>query len=436
MRKLSTLLIAAQLGLASLSAQAAGANWPISDIPRFWILGEGNAHFSADGTFFFTKENYNEEGIAEIPAAFQNVKYTDLRLHTGFGFSPVFSLFFQADFRNLFLQNTEGSNVADAENRGFGDSFLAARYLLYRSKATDRVYPTEWTPNSWLALAEGSWVFPLYDRAKNGNPPLGDQSNDLTGMLRVAWYANEWFALSGGGGFTYRTAGYRPLMPWNLRADFLFLEKSKFRLWAELTAQERAGAPSQVFNASQPDPLQGGSLLFKSEAPTQRMGRIGAAYLVSKEWELAVAGNITATGVTSAKGQGISLGLAWRPYQVPELRYDDYRRAQIAKLQSQPRVLTSKPVVRYGFQATVLNVSGQGNFLKINFGRKDGVKVGDAFQVFAPDTFDEKKVRVPLALVRVHTARIDDSFLRVEQRYSAETVIKPGYEVRRVIIEE
>jgi hypothetical protein len=431
-----TLLGLGLLALYTANAEAAGPKWPIADIPRFWILGENNAHFSADGTFFFSKENYNEDGLAEQPATMQNVKYTDLRLHTGFGFSPTLSLFFQADIRNLFVQNTEGGNISDTDNRGFGDAFVAARYLLYRSRATDRVYPTEWTPDSWLALAEGSWVFPLYDIAKSGKPPLGDQSNDFTGMLRLAWYANDWFALSGGAGFTYRTAGYRALVPWNIRADLLFLERSKFRLWAEVSAQERAGAPSQAVNATQVDPIPGGSLLFKSEAPVQRTGTIGAAYLIGKEWELALAGNVTATGVASAKGQGLSLGLAWRPYQVPELRYDDYRRAQIAKLQKEPRAYSNKPVVRYGFQATVLKVSGQGNFLKINYGRKDGLKVGDAFQVFEPDEFSSNKVRTPIALVRVHICRIDDSFLRVEQRYGSGVVIKPGYEVRRVIIEE
>lgn len=430
-----SLLALAMLGLYTANAEAAGPRWPISDIPRFWILGEGNAHFSADGGFFFTKENYNEQGVAEQPLNMQNVKFTDLRLHTGFGFTPTLSLFFQADIRNVFVQNTTGSNVSDTENRGFGDSFVAARYLLYRSRATDRVYPTEWTPDSWLALAEASWVFPLYDIAKSGKPPLGDQSNDFTGLVRLAWYANEWFALSGATGFTYRTANYRPLVPWNVRADLLFLKKSKFRLWAEVNAQERMGVPSAVINPQQVDPIAGGSLLFKSEAPTQRVGTIGAAYLIGREWELAVAGNVTATGVASAKGQGVQLGLAWRPYQVPELKYDDYRRAQIAKLQTEHRSYSNKPVVRYGFQATVLKVSGQGNFLKINFGRKDGLKVGDAFQVFEPDDFSGK-TRTPLALARVHIARVDDSFLRVEQRYGNEVVLKPGYEVRRVIIEE
>lgn len=432
MRKL---LLASLLGLAPLSAAAVGPKWPITDIPRFWILGEGNAHFSADGDYFYTKENYNSEGLAEQPGTMENVKYTAMRLHTGFGFTPNLSLFFQADLRNIFVQNFENSNISDDENRGFGDAFLAGRWLVYRSKSTDRVYPTEWTPNSWLALAEGSWVFPLYDIAKAGKPPLGDQSNDFTGMLRLAWYANEWFAASGGVGYTYRTAGYSAALPWNLRADFLFLQRSRWRAWAEFRAVEQVTNRIAGTNPRYPDVVPGGSLLFKSQGPVSRTGTIGIGFLVDKEWEIALAGNATATGVSSAKGMGASLGVTWRPYQVPELRYEDYRQEQIERLKKERRSYTARPVVRYGFQAVVLKVSGQGNFLKIAYGRQDGVKVGDTFQVFEPDAFD-KKVRTPIALARVHISRVNDSFLRVEQRYSRDSVIKPGYEVRRVIIEE
>lgn len=425
--------------LASLSsaAHAAGPHWPITDMPRFWLLGEGNAHFSADGTFFFSRDNYDALGVASAPSTFQNVKYTDLRFHTGFGFTPNLSAYFQADLRNILTQNSEGSGIEDGSNRGFGDSFVAARWLLYRSKATDRVYPSEWTPNSWLALVEGSWVFPLYDIA-TGKPPLGDQSNDFTGMLRFAWYINDWMAFSGGGGYTFRTAGYAGVLPWQMRADFMFLQKSRFRFWAQLDAQEalsKTAADASALNPAQVDPIPGGSLLFKSLAPTQRTATLGTGFMISKQWELAVAGHLTATGVNSAKGQGVSVGVAWRPYQMPEIRYEDYRQEQIARLQAEPKSYTSRKVVHFGMQATVLKVSNAGNFLRIAYGRKDGVKVGDVFQVFEPDTFDGK-VRTPIAMARVHTSRIDDSFLRVEQRYRKETKILPGFEVRRVIIEE
>ncbi|MRT32875.1 hypothetical protein FGX01_03285, partial [Xylella fastidiosa subsp. multiplex] len=62
-------------------------------------------------------------------------------------------------------------------------------------------------------MLEGTWTFPMYDRADAAKPPLGDQSNDFSGLVRFAWYANEWLAISANSGYIYRTAGYASLIP-------------------------------------------------------------------------------------------------------------------------------------------------------------------------------------------------------------------------------
>ena len=147
------------------------------------------------------------------------------------------------------------------------------------------------------------------------------------------------------------------------------------------------------------------------------------------------AGVLTTSGVNTAKGFGGALGLVWRPYQMPELTYEDYRQAQIKKLQREPRRYRQRPVAQYGFQATVIRVSEAGNFFQIAYGQKNGVKAGDTFQVFAPDELNGGE-RYPLALARVQVSRSDDSFLRVEQKYDRNLRLTPGHEVRRVIFAE
>lgn len=429
------LLLCFALSLLPHPARAVGANWPLTDTPRFWLLGEGSTHVSLDGTYFQTRENYDSVGQVVTPPFLEHVRYTNMRFHLGYGFAPKVSLFAQVDARGLFLLNRKGTAFSDADNYGFGDFFAGARWLAYRSRPSDRVYPTEWTPESWMAVVEGTWNFPLYDRAMQGKPPLGDQSNDFTAMGRLAWYANDWLGLSGGLGYTYRTAGYAAAIPWNLRADFSLLEQSGWRIWAEMRATEGFVKSNAIFNPSQLDFFPTGSLLFKSPSPTLRTVILGTGLLLSKKWEMVAGGLFTASGVSAAKGVGGSLGLVYRPYQVPEIKYAQYRKEQIQRLQEEPRRHQKRYVVRYGISATVLKVSNQGNFFKIAIGSQEGVKSGDNFQIFAPDQMDGSP-RKPIAIARVVVARPADSFLRVEQKLSEDVAIQAGQEVRRVTVEE
>lgn len=415
----------------ALTAQAAGPSWPLADMPRFYILGEGNAHFSVDGFYFHTKENYDNDGLVAQPAAMEHVRYGNLRFHGAFGFSPRVSIFAQADARALFMMNAKGTNISDDENYGFGDAFLGFRWMLYRSSPTDKVYPSEWSPRTVLVLAEGSWLFPTYAQGKPGKPPLGDQSNDFTSMLRGVWYASEWLGLSANAGYLYRTAGYSALIPWGLRADFNFLRKLNWRFWIDFQAQESTLQDGVVLNPAQPDPIQSGSLLFKSDSPTVRSATLGTAVLLGKELELAAGAIFTASGINTAKGFGGALGLAWRPYQVPELKYEEFRREQLRKLENEPKVYRQKQVFRYGQKATVIRVSKEGNYFQIAYGSKDGIKAGDYFQVFS-DNYDQEE-RQPLALARVQVVRGEDSFLRVDQRYDPSFRLRAGMEAQRVI---
>ena len=428
--------IAIILGLfVSSAAFAIGPVWPLTDTPRFWLLGEGNAHFSVDASYFHTTENYGSLGDIYSPSTMDHLRFGSTRFHLGFGFGPQVSVFGQADLRAVFEKNTPGSNISDEDNYGFGDAFLALRWLLYRSRPSSRVYPSEWSPETWLTLVETSWVFPLYAKAKSGKPPLGDQSNDLTVLGRLVWYANDWLGLSGSVGYTHRTFGYADAVPWNLRADFAFKSEKDLRLWLNFESHENAKRKySEVINPKAQDPLPGGSLLFKSESPTQRVGTLGLGYLLSKEWELAVGTFFTASGMESAKGFGGSLGLVWRPYQVPEIKYEEYREQQLKKAAMEP-YSSHREVARYGLKATILRVSASGNFFQIGYGKKDGIKAGDMFQIFAPDDLSGAE-RTPAALAVVKVSRADDSFLRVEQKYSADLQLKPGLEAQRVIFAE
>jgi len=435
MRQLLLLTLLLFLFLAPANAFAIGAAWPLSDTPRFWILGEGFGHLSLDSYYFQTRENYGSDGLASAPPAMDRLHYTNFRVHGAFGFAPKLSLFAQADARGLSMSSQAAVATAppNASNQGLGDAFLGFRSLLYRSNSTNRVYPTEWSPESFVIILEGTWNFPMYDSTRAAKPPLGDQSNDFSGIARAAWYTNEWLAFSAGSGYIYRTAGYAPILPWNIRADFSLQERHRLRFWTELQSFQGLQQTNVALNSQQPDPIPNGSLLFKSYSPTIRTANLGVGYLLSKEWE-AVAGTFfTATGVNSAKGWGAGLGFTWRPYQIPEIKYEEYRKRQIERLQTEKREF-HRPVVRYGFRATIVKVSNQGNYVKIFYGENDRVRVGDTFYIMPPDTLSASPRR-PVASATAVQVLPDAAFLHVDEKYAENLSIQEGFEARRVYFE-
>lgn len=434
-RPFAPLLALATLFAAALQpspAHAIGANWPLADSPRFWILGEGLYHLTLEGTYFRTEENYSDTGALSSAPQQGRLQYLNQKAHFAFGFAPRLSLFAQIDGRGMLMDTEENlvTNVPKSTNYGFGDSFLAFRWLAYRSRATDRVYPSEWSPETWLIVGEGSWNFPVYDTATHGKAPLGDQSNDFSAIMRAAWYANEWLSFSGGAGWLYRTAGYSSGIPWNARADFSLQERWRLRFWMDFSNFQPRQKSSTVLNTEQPDPIPSGSLLWKSWAPTQRMVTLGTGWLAAKEWEITGAWQVTPAGQNTAKGWGVSLGVSWRPYQVPEIRYEEFRQRQIERLQTERRE-QRRSVVKYGYRSTIVKVSAQGNYLKILYGEKDRVRVGDTFYVVPADDYQGRGYR-PVAFATAVQVTPEAAFLHVDERYGENASIVEGMDVRRV----
>src|SRR5690606_2227608 len=153
-------------------------------------------------------------------------------------------------------------------------------------------------------------------------------------------------------------------------------------------------------------------------------------YLLSKEWELSAALFSTATGKNYAKGFGGGFGLAWRPYQVPEIKYEDYRLRQIERLQTEKREHRRK-VVKYGFRATIVKVSSAGNYVKIFYGEKDRVRIGDTFYIMPPDT-QMRGARRPVGSATAVQVLPDSAFLRIDERYEEGLVVQEGFETRRI----
>ncbi len=412
-------------------AAAAGAAWPISDSPRFWILGREAWHVSLEFSSYISSSNYDQQGLVYQPTNMTSLQFINPRFHVGYGLNRKVSVF--AQIAGSYVTTNNIAPVSSGSYGGLGDAFVAIRWQVYRLR-TPLYDSADWLPQDFQALLEGSWNFPLYNHVASLVAPQGNESNDFTGMLRMAWYATRSFAFSGGLGLTMRTNSYGAELPYFLRVDFIPATIEQLRFWLDLYGEKRLSSIPNSLNAAQSDPIPGGSYLFKNTNYSQEKFGLGSSYLFSKDWELAAAYHNDIAGINASKGYELALALTYRPYKVIHIRNELEN-----KKEEEERVVEKwrkrDAVTVYGFTAIIQKVSDHGNFFKIELSENDEVKPGDAFHVFRPSSksFPERKLVAAAKIVRIDNR---DAFLRVEENFVSDIFINPGYEAQRIISTE
>lgn len=412
------------------AAMAAGPQWPAADAPRFWMVGDGGPQISAEVAGLYSKENYDRNSVIVTPTGMDHVAAGAMRVNAGFGILQNFSLFGQLSANSVFSSNSETSRLENSSNYGLGDAFLALRWLVFRSVKPNRKFPTEWETGSFSGLVEGSWNFPLYNNTSSTKPPLGNHSNDFTGMARGVWYTNRWLALSFGAGYTYRTENYDAEIPYILRADILLPHAPMVRFFTDFSATEFIPNSKHRDLATVRMPFLNGSALYQMDDVRDRHGRIGIALQPNKEWEVVHAFSFSTSGMNTAKTYAYTIGVSWRPVGVPFLSEPEFEKRRETKIEEP--IIPRRTVFGYGLKATVLKVSSRGNFLKIAYGKKDGVKPGNTFYVYEPDDLSGRD-RPILATAKAVAVKEDESYLKIEERFDKTKPLAPGFEVQQVL---
>lgn len=414
--------------VASVTAKAAAPVWPITDYPLYWLYGEGLYGLSLDGSYLQSTENYDTNRNINTPTTMMNVQYTNVRAHGALGIAPGLSLFAQVSGSSVLTKNQAGSNIPDGKNIGLGDGFLAARYLLYRSASANRKAPNEWMPNSFLLLLEPSWVFPFYSSTAVHEPPLGDQSNDLSAIVRGVFYLERFFALSVSGGYTRRSSGYSEEIPFSLRGDMNFNPSA--RGWLEWKGNRSLNndALSAIPNALNPDQMPGGSLLFKGVNAEASFISGGLAVAATKSLEIVGAIQQAVDGRNSARGTYFSLGLAYRPYRELDFDKEAEKPAKISQVYAAPSRQNKKDPYLYALP--IQAVSAKKNYLRIGRGTAENMQLGEAFHIFAPA--EQKGEPQLVAAARVVSIQTHTSYLKVETVFQKSPEINTEFEARRI----
>lgn len=407
-------------------AAAAGPEWSITDYPRRWFLNEGTYQIGIESAYTRTDENFNND-FDRVTATdpygniLDHVDRISGRLHGAFGFTPSFSV--QGQVTGLYLNNVlvSPATFPDKQRYGGGDGFLAARYAFINH------------PNFLMGI-EAAWTFPTYGDANFPDPPLGDQSNDVTGMLRLAWLPNDVLSLAIGGGYTARSSNYAAEIPYFGRMDFRFPGNNQFRIFGEWKAFLSMRNDSLDPNLVRADIPAGGSYLTRAiNAENGKLGG-GFGFALNREFEISGGYYRSMVGRNSAVENTFILGGSYRvpqrsEYSVPSEEVEKKSLDPVVRKLSRPMPKVERlGDYKYGFTAKVDRLSQLGNYVRIDAGSMDGVAVGDPFHFFHDGTL--------VADGRVVAVRPDNAFLRVEQRYTSSLTIVEGGDARRVISEE
>ena len=412
--------------LFPIHAHSGGLQWPVVDSPKHWLVDPDSFNLSSDLSFSNTVTNFNNNGEEVSLPQLVSASAFNVRLHGGLPLAAPLSLFGQIDIRNINNEVTAAANQPDNTRFGFGDAFVALRWSFLNTRRLGGRFATaeRIDGGTMRLLLESGVVLPLYGESSDGEPDLGDRSMDIQTMLRYAWWLGDDFALSAGAGLVLRNKGYATESHYKLRMDYYFNDGDQFRLWGE-----SFGHFSSASNGGVTSTLAGGSALIGSASSTQHKLGIGGAFHPGKSWEVVAAIHGTLAGERAAKVSSFSIGVAFRPpHEVTTAFYNPKDDMPIGGL-ARNRVFD-----RYDIHAPVTRVSRRGNFVKIGYGAKDDVQMGDLFHIFERgglQKLDRPKKEQFIGLAEVVGLRKDGAFLRI-RKSTRSRPIQPGMEARRI----
>lgn len=416
--------------VSPVQTAAVGLQWPISDSPKNWLVDPDTFHLSTDLSFTSTTSNFDDNGEEVVPSQLNSASDFVVRLHGGLPLAEELSLFGQIDVRNVNNDVAASANQPDNTRFGIGDAFVALRWSFMNVRRLGGRFSTAEKIDSgpMRLLLETGVVFPFYSTSGIGEPDLGDRALDIQNMLRYGWWIADDFAASAGVGYIIRNKGYSASVPYKLRMDYYFNDGDQFRIWGETfghIATESSGGVSST--------LAGGSSLIGSSRPTAHKLGIGGAFHPGKAWEVAVALHGTYAGENTAKASTFALSVAYRPLQeVTTAYYNPKQDLPVGGL-ARDREFDS-----YDIHAPVMKVSRRGNFLKIGYGTKDGVQMGDRFHIFEKGGLQKLAKPKPdeyIGMAEVVGLRNDGSFLRL-RRVRHDKPLRPGMEARRIVYKD
>lgn len=399
------------LGLATLSSFPIGARADF--ILHAWEDQHEDAGFSnfKFSTFYYrTGSNFKgPQGSNLTPAGFNDLQKAEEDFTFRYGLSQRISF-----YGRITASYVEAdSSIRSGTHFGMGDQSFGLTIRLFESPPDPETPPSHRLPALDLQIQSDIPFYNVATAERDQKLYLGDGTVDLTPGL----FANIPFNIDlthqlntqFGVGFTFRSQQFSSALPWIISGSYLPLHEGYF---AEITgfgfvslrndghsASSLATSPRFIQNAS-----SGGSLATSAINPTliQLRGKVG--YQWSPEVQLSLAAQGAIAGQSAPEGYSLFTEIQFRLGNGKATKKSPF--SQTAAEYGQ----ANQGFIHYSLEAKVIKINERLNLVKIDKGSQDGIKVGDAFDLF------ENKVdgTTGNAIARGRVIQIKDSESAIE----------------------
>lgn len=347
-----------------------------------------------------------------------------------YGLTERLSLFGRLTWMRAQVSSAPDTTFYPGTAFGLGDQTLGASYRIYG------------TGPDHLAIDLQLQVdFPAYSNSAASQqliPYLGDGSIDTTlgafADLPLLQNARYDVRLAAGAGYTYRSDGFSSAIPWSTEARVFFPRGAGGTVGPSVGLGFNGIQSLQTDGRQLPDNPAlggttgaGGSFVVNAINPSILNVNADAGYNTDRHLRFAVFGQYSLTGQDSPNG--FALGAAFQTRFGPGPRSSDEINEPSPRVRGAERSHHSQIPGAYNLDASVTRANDRFNVVKIDKGSRDGVEVGDIFDLFAPLTSDAPAPSV----ARAHATQVreDRAVLQVDEYYR-DVWVDPGFTARRL----
>ena len=373
---------------------------------------------NADVGYYVTKDDFDGSGKLIIPTGFLQYSRIQTDLTAAYGLTSKLSAFGRLSWARTEVDQT--SQIVT----GFGFTDNSAGLTL---RAVDNSGAGH--PDAFSLDLQAQVDFPLYASGGTTGTTLGDGSVDVTGGAFANLPLTHWSAsslgLRGGAGFTYRTGGFSPAVPWSLavmlkpRTDGFSLA---FRALGLMSmggdARETAVVPGSTTLSAQ----SGGSFITNAVNPSLISVRGELGYQFGNELAVTAFVSQSVWGLAAPNGLYAGAGLT--------AHLGKRAKGTLSAMSPQDYGRSNQGFINYSLDAHVTRVNDRLNLVKIDKGSQDSVATGQTFDIFVV----KKDGNVGAAIARGHVSavQLNESAITVDE-YFKEIWIDEGFLAKRPV---
>jgi hypothetical protein len=383
---------------------------------------------------YSTSSNYDPTGTRFTPSTLTSYKREEADGLLAIGISDRFSIFGRLAYASVNLSSTT-ANAGTAF--GLVDQSVGVNFRVFQSRQSDTSKNSTRTPFIFDLQLQAD--LPAYNNNTadtNSTPYLGDGTVDVTfgGFLRlpISQGTNGSVFLTGGLGYSHRSAGYSAAIPFSVLANFERRRSGVFASAGVVGYESLKNDSRGITIANQSalntlSPGSGGSFITSAVNPSLIRVQGNLGYKMDSGSAFLFGLDQSIWGQDAPYGLIISLGFQTH-FGEEASSYSSSGSGGGGK--SRRNSLAHQGFVNYSLDAHVLKSNDRLNLVKIDRGQGDGVEPGQIFDIYKPLT--DGSAGEAVARCEVVSVKSGEAALSVTEYYK-EIAIEDGFLAKRLI---